>query len=96
MFSPLMIVLLTGRSLNDYSRFSLVKVRIFKNFFLHFRYAVPVVILVRDSKLDFGGNSTVTAVDSGRRALQLLGLDEERTSAGFDVKVITAKFNFDF
>lgn len=30
----------------------------------------------------------MTAVDSGRRALQLLGLDEEKNSAGFDVKVL--------
>lgn len=38
----------------------------------------------------------MTAVDSGRRALQFLGLDEEKNSAGLDVRVITAKFNFDF
>lgn len=31
-------------------------------------------------------NSAVTAVDSGRRALQFLGLDEEKNSVGFDVR----------
>ena len=36
----------------------------------------------------------VTAVDSGRRALQFLGLDEEKASVGFDVsKYIYIKLN---
>ena len=30
----------------------------------------------------------MTAVDSGRRALQFLGLDEEKETNGFDVSII--------
>lgn len=36
-------------------------------------------------KADRIGVSAVTAVDSGTRALQYLGLDGEKSSAGFDV-----------
>lgn len=85
-FWPLMTVSLIGKSLNGYSKFLLSKVT--KKFWIsHSFFFVSIFGRVYT---DFFNRvkCAVTAVDSGRRALQFLGLDEEKTSSvGFDVRM---------
>lgn len=81
-----MTVSLIGKSLNGYSKFLLSKVT--KKFWIsHSFFFVSIFGRVYT---DFFNRvkCAVTAVDSGRRALQFLGLDEEKTSSvGFDVRM---------
>lgn len=82
---PLMTVLLIGKSSNDCLKSLPVKVNLINfNSFLCLLFKYIEYACVNEFVVEL---NTVTAVDSGRRALQLLGLDEEKSSVGFHVSV---------
>ena len=95
MFLPLMIATLIGKSLKGCSEFLLVKVGRPDSHYFHFFSKLLHFFFFMLFLFGFELNEVwvwigaVTAVDSGRRALQFLGLDEEKNSNCFDVSSIS-------